>query len=65
MNIGGWAVRPPAEVVYENLERFFPDADLDRPIVLDPPGMSPQRLPAPRLLIRASTLRITATTITK
>lgn len=46
MNICGWAVRPPAEVVYENLERFFPDADLDRPIVLDPPGMSPPASPS-------------------
>lgn len=30
-----WAVRPPAEVVYENLERFFPNADLDKPIIDD------------------------------
>jgi mitogen-activated protein kinase kinase kinase len=28
-----WAVRPPAEVVYDNLERFFPNTDLDKPII--------------------------------
>lgn len=46
IKLGGWAVRPPAEVVYENLERFFPDADLDRPIILDPQGVSPPSSPA-------------------
>lgn len=45
-NLGGWAVRPPAEVVYENLERFFPNADLDRPIILDPQGVSPPVSPS-------------------
>uniref|UniRef100_A0A060TAE4 ARAD1C45166p n=1 Tax=Blastobotrys adeninivorans TaxID=409370 RepID=A0A060TAE4_BLAAD len=30
-----WAVRPPAEVVYDNLERFFPNTDLDKPIIDD------------------------------
>lgn len=45
INMNGWAVRPPAEVVYENLERFFPDADLDRPIILDPQGVSPPASP--------------------
>lgn len=28
-----WAVRPSAEVVYDNLERFFPHTDLDKPII--------------------------------
>ncbi|GAO46488.1 hypothetical protein G7K_0719-t1 [Saitoella complicata NRRL Y-17804] len=28
-----WAVRPPPDVVYDNLEDFFPDHDLDTPIV--------------------------------
>lgn len=46
MKLGGWAVRPPAEVLYENMERFFPNADLDRPIVLDPPGVSPPASPS-------------------
>lgn len=46
INLGGWAVRPPAEVVYENLERFFPDADLDRPIIIDPQGSSPPASPS-------------------
>lgn len=43
---GGWAVRPPAEVVYENLERFFPGADLDKPILYDTQGGSPPPSPA-------------------
>ncbi|KAH7104917.1 Pkinase-domain-containing protein [Auriculariales sp. MPI-PUGE-AT-0066] len=32
-----WNVRPPAQEVYENLEEFFPDHDLDKPL-LDPSG---------------------------
>lgn len=30
-----WAIRPPANVVYENIEEYFPGYDLDKPI-LDP-----------------------------
>ncbi|CAN6674107.1 serine/threonine-protein kinase Bck1p/SLK1/SSP31 [Trichomonascus vanleenenianus] len=36
-----WAVRPPAEVVYDNLEQFFPDTDLDKPIIDDAPLSPP------------------------
>ncbi|KAK9369341.1 hypothetical protein V1509DRAFT_620482 [Lipomyces kononenkoae] len=36
-----WAVRPPAEVVYDNLEKFFPNTDLDKPIIDDTPLYSP------------------------
>lgn len=32
-NESDWAFRPPVEQVYENLEDFFPDHDLDKPIV--------------------------------
>ncbi|KAK9453520.1 hypothetical protein V1511DRAFT_512817 [Dipodascopsis uninucleata] len=32
-----WAVRPPAEIVYDNLEKFFPNTDLDKPIIYDTP----------------------------
>jgi tRNA A-37 threonylcarbamoyl transferase component Bud32 len=32
-----WAVRPTAEVVYDNLENFFPNTDLDKPIIADQP----------------------------
>ncbi|GMM51951.1 mitogen-activated protein kinase kinase kinase [Starmerella bacillaris] len=28
-----WASRPPAEILYENLEKFFPNTDLDKPVV--------------------------------
>lgn len=45
IKVGGWAVRPPAEVVYENLERFFPGADLDKPILFDQQGSSPPSSP--------------------
>ncbi|CAG77987.2 YALI0F08855p [Yarrowia lipolytica CLIB122] len=40
-----WAVRPPAEVVYDNLERFFPNADLDKPIIddVESPPTSPDK----------------------
>lgn len=37
----GWAVRPPAEVVYQNLEKYFPNTDLDKPIIDDTPLYSP------------------------
>ncbi|KAK9449984.1 uncharacterized protein V1518DRAFT_415220 [Limtongia smithiae] len=41
-NIGeGWAVRPPAEVVYSNLEKYFPNTDLDKPIIDDNAPYSP------------------------
>lgn len=29
-----WASRPPTEVLYENLEQFFPNTDLDKPVVV-------------------------------
>ncbi|ANB12877.1 mitogen-activated protein kinase kinase kinase BCK1 [Sugiyamaella lignohabitans] len=32
-----WAVRPPPEVVYDNMDRFFPNTDLDQPIIDDDP----------------------------
>lgn len=40
-----WAVRPPAEVVYDNLERFFPNTDLDKEIIDDPTGGGPSLSP--------------------
>lgn len=46
IQLGGWAVRPPADVVYENLEWFFPGTDLDRPIIIDPQGASPPASPS-------------------
>ncbi|ORY84506.1 hypothetical protein BCR37DRAFT_392073 [Protomyces lactucae-debilis] len=30
-----WTIRPPAEQVYENLQVFFPNHDLDKPIIAD------------------------------
>jgi len=36
-----WAVRPPTDVVLNNLEEFFPHHDLDKPIVVDNSTSSP------------------------
>ena len=36
-----WAVRPPTDVVLNNLEEFFPNHDLDKPIVVDNNNSSP------------------------
>lgn len=55
-----WAVRPSVERVYDNLERFFPDHDLDKPIVdagAPPVVNSPVSSPtpnAPQLPARAA-----------
>ncbi|AMD19341.1 HBR440Cp [Eremothecium sinecaudum] len=39
-------LRPTAEVVYQNLEMFFPDTDLDKPIL---EGLTPSASPAPSI----------------
>ncbi|KAG1825845.1 kinase-like protein [Suillus subaureus] len=36
-----WAHRPPPEDVYEHLEEFFPDHDLDKPSIEDSRGTPP------------------------
>ena len=36
-----WAVRPPPDVVLHNLEEFFPNHDLDKPILVDQGNSSP------------------------
>lgn len=36
-----WAVRPPPDVVLDNLEEFFPNHDLDKPILVDQGNLSP------------------------
>lgn len=35
-----WASRPPVEGVIDNLDRFFPNVDLDAPYLEDPPSPS-------------------------
>lgn len=35
-----WAFRPPAEEMYDNLELFFPEHDLDKPVIDFPAGGS-------------------------
>lgn len=44
-----WAVRPPPEDMYERLEEFFPDHDLDKPLIDMTPsgGSSPIQAEAP------------------
>jgi hypothetical protein len=36
-----WAVRPPPDVLFDNLEEFFPNHDLDKPILVDHGNSSP------------------------
>jgi hypothetical protein len=36
--LDSWAFRPPPEDVYERLEEFFPDHDLDKPVIEASPG---------------------------
>ncbi|BFZ56378.1 mitogen-activated protein kinase kinase kinase [Savitreella phatthalungensis] len=60
-----WAVRPAAEALYENLQDFFPNHDLDKPII---PGRSPSAFSdesgnvsaAPKLASRMKSIRVVA-----
>ncbi|KAI9822430.1 MAG: hypothetical protein M1827_000149 [Pycnora praestabilis] len=36
-----WASRPPAEVLLNRLDNFFPNVDLDQPVLEDQPGSPP------------------------
>lgn len=38
-----WQVRPSTDILYDNLEQFFPNTDLDKPIIyeVDTPPVSP------------------------
>ncbi|KAH9944151.1 Pkinase-domain-containing protein [Epithele typhae] len=43
-----WAPRPPPEVMYERLEEYFPEHDLDKPVIDAPSGgTSPTATEAP------------------
>ncbi|KAI0375277.1 Pkinase-domain-containing protein [Pilatotrama ljubarskyi] len=43
-----WAPRPPPEVMYERLEEYFPEHDLDKPVIETPSGgTSPTTTDAP------------------
>ncbi|KAI0660353.1 Pkinase-domain-containing protein [Cubamyces menziesii] len=43
-----WAPRPPPEVMYERLEEYFPEHDLDEPVIETPSGgTSPTSAEAP------------------
>ncbi|CDO73492.1 hypothetical protein BN946_scf185013.g127 [Trametes cinnabarina] len=43
-----WAPRPPPEVMYERLEEYFPEHDLDKPVIETPSGgTSPTTTEAP------------------
>ncbi|KAI8980739.1 kinase-like domain-containing protein [Trametes punicea] len=45
-----WAPRPPPEVMYERLEEYFPEHDLDKPVIETPSGgTSPTSTEAPAM----------------
>ncbi|QRW00346.1 STE/STE11 kinase [Ceratobasidium sp. AG-Ba] len=47
----GWDIRPQAEEVYEKLEQFFPNHDLDKPVIDAPSGgTSPITTEAPPIV---------------
>ncbi|KAL1951561.1 hypothetical protein VTO73DRAFT_710 [Trametes versicolor] len=47
-----WAPRPPPEVMYERLEEYFPEHDLDKPVIETPSGgASPTSTEAPAVPI--------------
>lgn len=54
-----WAVRPPPEDMYERLEEFFPDHDLDKPVIdMTPSGSSsPIQPEAPPVLPTTTKIR--------
>lgn len=58
-----WASRPPAEILYENLERFFPNTDLDKPVVSRAPSLpeeETQPLVSKTRVSRTKSIRIVA-----
>ncbi|KAG8683297.1 hypothetical protein FRC09_016168, partial [Ceratobasidium sp. 395] len=51
----GWDIRPQAEEVYEHLDQFFPNHDLDKPVIEAPSGgTSPIATEAPPITGQAS-----------
>ncbi|WAR58645.1 hypothetical protein PtB15_5B880 [Puccinia triticina] len=59
-----WAIRPPIDAVYENLEDFFPHHDLDKPIDigLDLPELHSPSSPAATTTTTTTTTPIVPTT---
>ena len=64
-----WAFRPPPEDMYERLEEFFPDHDLDRPVIETPSGGSsptqaehppPPAFPSPNRAKHKKSIRVVA-----
>ncbi|RDX50456.1 Pkinase-domain-containing protein [Lentinus brumalis] len=48
-----WAPRPPPEVMYERLEEYFPEHDLDKPVIDAPSGgTSPTATEAPAVPVQ-------------
>lgn len=41
--LGRWASRPTTEVVYQNLEKFFPGTDLDKTVIVRPDRDAPSQ----------------------
>ncbi|PCH33872.1 kinase-like protein [Wolfiporia cocos MD-104 SS10] len=60
-----WAPRPPPEVMYERLEEFFPEHDLDQPVIEMPSGNSSPTsadnpVPAPQRFRHKKSIRVVA-----
>ncbi|KAF8529431.1 kinase-like domain-containing protein [Gautieria morchelliformis] len=64
-----WAFRPPPEDMYERLEEFFPDHDLDKPVIETPSGGSsptqaehppPPAFPSPNRARHKKSIRVVA-----
>ncbi|KAH9846832.1 Pkinase-domain-containing protein [Lenzites betulinus] len=61
-----WAPRPPPEVMYERLEEYFPEHDLDKPVIETPSGgTSPTAteapaVPAPQRFKHKKSIRVVA-----
>lgn len=60
---GTWAPRPPPEDVYERLEEYFPEHDLDKPVIETPSGgTSPtsDMIPQPQRFKHKKSIRVVA-----
>ena len=62
-----WAPRPPPEDVYERLEEYFPEHDLDKPVIEAPSGgtsptatEAPAAAPAPQRFRHKKSIRVVA-----
>ncbi|KAI7860000.1 hypothetical protein BDC45DRAFT_564021 [Circinella umbellata] len=58
-----WGERPPAEVVCQNMDKYFDNHDLDKEIIVEPQQQPPQPQPQPiinRRLTHTKSIRVVA-----